>query len=279
MDSYIENIRLIFATYGMKVLIGLLLFFAGKMASKFISQRVSLLMLKRQINQTLSHFVRQMLYVSLIICVIICVLQYIGIPTAQFMVVLGSAGLAVGLAMKDTLTSLAAGLMLTMLRPFDVGDYVEAGGKGGTVVEVQLLNTILNTPDNVRVVVPNGKILSENISNYTVNGKRRMVINVGVSYDDDLQKATNILLSLLESDERVLTDPAPTVAVTEFAPSAINIVVRPWAVNADYWSLYFDLHKKIKAAFDVNDITIPLPQRVVHMDGYQLPSVDKISNN
>jgi small conductance mechanosensitive channel len=265
MENFAENIRGFFAVYGLKVLIGILLFFAGKMLSKFISEKVSFYMLKRQVNQTLSHFVRQILYVSLIVCVILCVLEYIGIPTTQFMVILGSAGLAVGLAMKDTLSSFAAGLLLTTLRPFDVGDYVEAGGQGGSVVEIQLLNTILNTPDNVRVVVPNGKILTNNISNYTVNGRRRMVINVGVSYDDDLQKVTELLHSVLKTDERVLEDPAPVVAVTEFGDSSINIVVRFWATVADCWGTYFDMHKKIKTAFDENDITIPFPQRVVHM--------------
>ena len=269
MENSVESIKLVITTYGLRVLIGIALFFVGKWLSKFISERTSAYMLKKQVNQTLSHFVKQILYVALLVCVVIGVLQYIGIPTAQFVVVLGSAGLAIGLAMKDTLSNFAAGLMLTTLRPFNIGDYVEVSGKGGTVVSIHLLSTILNTPDNVRVVVPNGKILADNISNYTVNGKRRIAINVGVSYDDDLQKVTETLMGLLKSDERILEDPAPVVAVTEFGDSSINIVVRPWATVADYWNVYFDLHKKIKTTFDENDITIPFPQRVVHMQNQE----------
>lgn len=269
MSGYMENIRTLVTVYGLRILIGIVLFFIGRYISKFISEKVAAHMDKRGVNQTLTRFVRQIMYVSLLICVLIAVLQFVGIPTAQFMVVLGSAGLAIGLAMRDTLSNFASGILLTTLRPFQIGDYVEAGGKGGTVVEIQLLNTILNTPDNVRIVVPNGTILSRDISNYTVNGKRRMVLNVGVSYDDDLQKATQVLMDLVKSDDRVLEDPAPAVVVTGFGDSSIDIAVRAWALNADYWNAYFDLNKKIKTTLDENGITIPFPQRVVYMQNQQ----------
>ena len=267
MDT--ENIKFMVTYYGLRVLIAIALFLVGKWLCGWLSDKTSATMIKRQVNPTLAGFTRRLLYISLMVCVIIAILQYLGVPTGQFMIVLGSAGLAVGLAMKDTLTNFAAGIMITMMRPFNVGDYVEAGGQGGTVVEVQLQNTILNTPDNVRVVMPNGKILADKISNYSVNGKRRLSITVRVSYDDDLQKATEVIMAVLKADERVLEDPAPVVAVTEFADSSINIAVRPWATVGDYWGLYFDLHKKIKVALDENGITIPFPQRVIHMQNNQ----------
>jgi small conductance mechanosensitive channel len=152
-----------------------------------------------------------------------------------------------------------------IFRPFKVGDFIEAAGTKGTVQEIQIFNTIINTPDNVRAIIPNAKITDGNILNYTINGIRRVDLVIGVSYEDDLKTAQKIIEGVLTSDERILNDPSPTVAVSELADSSVNFVVRPWVKAADYWDIYFDMTAKIKLALDKNGISIPFPQRDVHI--------------
>lgn len=265
MENYVENIKLIVTTHGLKILIGIALFFIGKWLSRFVSEKASNYMLKKKFNEALCHFTKQILNIIIMICVVLGVLQYVGVPTGQFMVILGSASLAVGLAMKDTLSNFACGMIIVTLRPFNVGDFVNTGGQTGTVSEIQLLNTIVNSPDNIKVIIPNGKILSDNISNYTANGKRRVEIPIGVSYDEDLSKVIEKLITLMKDNPKVLAEPAPFAGVTEYGDSSINLIVRPWVDVADYWDVYFDINKGIKATFDEDGISIPFPQRVVHM--------------
>jgi len=159
----------------------------------------------------------------------------------------------------------AAGVMLIIFKPFKVGDFVEVAGKIGTVKQTQIFNTILNSPDNVRVIIPNAQVTGSNIMNYTVNGTRRVDLVVGVSYEDDLKKAKQVIEKVLASDERVLQDPAATVAVSELGDSSVNFVVRPWVQAADYWDVYFDMTEKVKLALDKNGISIPYPQHDIHM--------------
>ncbi len=196
---------------------------------------------------------------------LIAVLNQFGVQTASIIAVLGAAGLAVGLALQGTLSNVAAGVMLLFLRPFKVGDYVEAGGASGTVKEVGLFNTELSTSDNVYIVVPNSAIFSQEISNYSRYATRRLDIAVGVAYDADLTKAMSVLLATLEADGRALPDPAPQVMVMELGDSAITINLRFWVNAADLWPCKWAMNKAVKEALDAAGIEIPFPQRVLHM--------------
>lgn len=196
---------------------------------------------------------------------LIAVLNQFGVQTASIIAVLGAAGLAVGLALQGTLSNVAAGVMLLFLRPFKVGDYIEAGGASGTVKEVGLFNTELATPDNVYIVVPNSAIFSQDIANYSRYATRRLDIPVGVAYDADLSKAMTVLTAALEADGRALPDPAPQVMVMELGDSAITLNLRFWVNAADLWPCKWAMNKAVKEALDDAGIEIPFPQRVVHM--------------
>jgi small conductance mechanosensitive channel len=179
--------------------------------------------------------------------------------------VLGAAGLAVGLALQGSLANFASGVLLLVFKPFRMGDFVEIGGAKGTVQAIHVFNTVLNSPDNVRIIVPNAQVTGGSILNYTVNGTRRVDLVVSVSYNDDLKKARRVFEGVLAQDKRILADPAPAVAVSAMADSSINFVVRPWVKAADYWDVYFDLTEKLKLAVEENGMSIPFPQRDVHV--------------
>jgi len=195
----------------------------------------------------------------------IAALAELGVQTASVVAMLGAAGLAIGLALQGSLANFAAGVLLVIFRPFKAGDYVEAGGTGGTVEEVQLFATVLKTPDNRKVIVPNGKIYSDNITNYSAEPIRRLDLVFGVSYSDDLNRAEQIVWEVLRSDPRVLDEPEPTVGILELADSSINFAVRPWVESANYFAVLFDLNKTIKQRFDAAGISIPFPQQDVYV--------------
>ena len=185
--------------------------------------------------------------------------------TASLIALLGDAGLAVGLALQGSLSNFAAGVLIVLFRPYKVGDWIEGGGIAGAVEEVQILTTVLKTGDNKRVIVPNSQIMGTTITNYSANETRRVDLVVGVSYSDDLDKVRKELQDLVDADERILKDPAVTIAVSELADSSVNFVLRPWVKTADYWAVYFDLTERVKKRFDEVGISIPFPQRDVHI--------------
>jgi small conductance mechanosensitive channel len=197
--------------------------------------------------------------------VIIAALGRLGVNTSSFVAVIAAAGLAIGFALQGSLANFAAGVMLIFFRPFKVGDYVEAGGVSGTVEEVQIFMTALKTPDNKAVVVPNSSITGGNIVNYSAKPIRRVDLVMGIGYGDDIKRAKQVLEQVVSEDDRVLDDPAPTIAVLELADSSVNFAVRPWVRTPDYWSVYFDLTERIKLEFDARGISIPFPQRDVHL--------------
>jgi small conductance mechanosensitive channel len=201
----------------------------------------------------------------ILVLVLIAVLAEFGVQTASILAVLGTAGLAIGLAMQGTLSNIAAGFMLLMLRPFKIGDYIDAEGIAGTVEGIGLFTTEFTTFDGVYLVVPNGQIWSRSIANYSRLPTRRLDVPIGIAYDDDIDKAIGELMALLEGDERVLEDPAPQVMVKELADSSVNLNVRCWANADDYWALLFDLNKAAKERVEAAGCTIPFPQRDVHM--------------
>jgi small conductance mechanosensitive channel len=253
------------AEYGLSILGAIAIFLVGRWIARLLSNLAGKAMTRAKMDETLVRFIKDLSYVGMLVFVILAALAKIGIQTASFIAVLGAAGLAVGLALQGSLANFAAGVLMLIFKPMRVGDFVEAGGAKGTVKEVGIFTTILNSPDNVRIIVPNSGVMGGNISNYTINGTRRVDMVIGVSYEDDLQKAKETIEKVLAADERILPEPATVVAVSELADSSVNFVVRPWVNGSDYWPTYFDLTAKIKVALEKNGLTIPFPQHDVHV--------------
>ncbi len=251
--------------YGLKILAALAIFIIGRWLARWISKLIANATKKAKVEPTLVSFVKYLSYVAMLVLVVIAAISALGIDTMQFVALLGAAGLAVGLALQGSLANFASGVLLIIFRPFKVGDFVEVAGTKGTVKEVKIFNTVLNSPDNIRIVIPNAQVTGSNILNYTVNGTRRVDLVIGVSYEDDIKKAKEVIEVVLANDERVLEEPAPTVAVVELADSSVNFVVRPWVKAADYWDAYFDITGKVKLALESNGLTIPFPQQDVHI--------------
>ena len=253
------------AQYGFKIVGAVIIFLVGRWVARLLSNLAGKAMTRAKVDETLVRFIKDLSYVGILVFVILAALAKIGVQTASFIAVLGAAGLAVGLALQGSLANFAAGVLMLIFKPMRVGDFVEAGGAKGTVKEVGIFTTVLNSPDNVRIIVPNSGVMGGNISNYTVNGTRRVDMVFGVSYEDDLKKAQQAIEKVLAADERILADPAPLVAVSALADSSVNFVVRPWVKCSDYWPTYFDLTAKIKVALEKDGLTIPFPQRDVHV--------------
>ena len=261
INAILQKVYEYLAEYGLRILGALIIFLIGRWLAKIASQWIEKALTKSRLDKTLVKFIKNLSYIVMLVLVAMAAVKPIGIETAQFAVALGAAGLAIGLALQGSLSNFASGFLMIIFHPFKVGDFIEAAGIKGTVKEIQIFNTIINTPDNIRVIIPNSKITNDNISNYTVTGTRRVDLVIGVSYEDDLKKAKSIIENVLTSDQRILKDPEPKVAVSELADSSVNFVVRPWVNSTDYWDVYFEMTSKIKLALDENDITIPFPQR------------------
>jgi small conductance mechanosensitive channel len=265
IDKIIETLTYWVATYSVKIIAALLIFLIGKWLAGKISKLISKLLGKNRVDVTLLSFLENIIYYTLIIIVIIAALGQLGINTTSFLTIVGAAGLAIGLALKDSLSNFASGVMLILFRPFGEGDAVTAGGVSGSVVAISLFNTTLNTPDNQRIIVPNSSITGNVITNVTANDTRRVDLVIGVGYDDDIKKAKEVLTKIIQEEPRVLDTPKPLIAVSELADSSVNFVVRPWVKTSDYWAVYFDLTEKIKLTFDEQGISIPYPQQDVHI--------------
>lgn len=251
--------------YGIKIIAAILIFFVGKIVANLLTNILKKIMEKAKIDLTLISFVGHLTYVGLMAFVVIAALSQLGVQTTSFVAIIGAAGLAVGLALQGSLANFAAGVMLILFKPFGVGDFIEAGGTMGTVKEIQIFNTVLAHPDNRKIVVPNAQITGGLISNFSAIEKRRIDLVFGISYGDDMKKAKDVLLKLVTGDERVLKDPAPVVAVKELGESSVNLVCRPWVKPGDYWAVHFDTVEKGKVALEAAGITIPFPQRDVHL--------------
>jgi small conductance mechanosensitive channel len=265
VDKLLETITYWVSTYTLKLLAAILIFIVGKWISRKVSDLIGKLLEKNKIDVTLVGFLENIIYYTLLIVVLIAAAGQLGINTTSFLTIIGAAGLAVGLALKDSLSNFASGVMLIMLRPFQVGDLVNAGGVLGKVEKITVFNTMLNTLDNQQVLVPNSLITTGVITNVNANPTRRVDLVMGISYDDDIPKAKEILNRIVKEEKLVLSDPAPKIAVSELGDSSVNFVVRPWVKPDDYWDVYFGLTEKIKIAFDNAGICIPYPQRDVHL--------------
>ena len=260
-----ETIMGLLVKYGLKVIGAIAIFLIGRLVARMVRDLVRKLMEKSKQDEALVSFVGSLLYAGLMAFVIIAAMQNLGIPTASLIAVMGAAGLAIGLALQGSLGNFAAGVLMIIFKPLRVGDFVEAAGITGKVEEVEVFTTVLRTPDNKKIIVPNGALMGGNIVNYSDAPTRRVDLVVGCGYGDDLDKVKQVLNDILAKDERVLKDPAPTVALSELADSSVNFVVRPWVKPADYWDVYFGVTEQVKRRFDDEGLSIPFPQQDVHL--------------
>jgi len=264
-DKAVETLQTSGVEFGINVVTALAIFYVGKLAVGILLRALRKIMQAQAIDKTLESFVSNLARMVLLTLVVIASISALGIQTTSFIAVLGAAGLAVGLALQGSLSNFASGVLIVLFRPYKVGDYVEAAGIGGTVTEVQILTTVFKTPDNKSVIVPNSQVMNSVITNFSANDMRRIDMVIGVSYGDDLDQVRAALTALLDAEERVLADPPYTVAVSALADSSVNFVVRPWVNTADYWPVTFALTEAIKKRFDKEGISIPFPQRDVHV--------------
>jgi len=255
----------VLASWGLKVLGAIVVLLIGRMIASWGRKFTSRALERAGVDETVVPFAAKLVYFLIMVFVLLAVLGLFGIPTTSIIAVLGAASLAVGLALQGTLSNFAAGVMLLLFRPFDVDDYIEVAGHAGTVKTVGVFATTLNTLDNVQITIPNGKVYGEAIKNYSANDIRRVDLVASVAYDDDLQTAKDTLMAILEADERVLDDPAPTVAVSELGASSVDFVVRPWCRAEDYWNVRFDLTRAIKESLEGAGLSIPFPQQDMHV--------------
>ena len=247
------------------IAIAIAIFYVGKIVVSLFVRGLRKVMQTREIDKTLETFVCNLVRMALMVVVIIAAISQVGIETTSFIAIFGAAGLAVGLALQGSLSNFASGVLIVLFRPYRVGDFVEAAGIAGSVEQVQILTTILKTPDNKMIIVPNSQIMDSVITNYSANDTRRVDMVVGVSYSDDLDKVHGTIKELVAADERILDEPECTIAVSELADSSVNFIVRPWVKTADYWTVCFDLTEAIKKRFDKEGISFPFPQQDVHL--------------
>ena len=265
MEDIIKQIQALAAQYGFQVLGAIATLVIGIWIAKLLSKSLKKVLNKRAVDETLSKFLISLVKIALITFVIISAASQVGIQTASFVAVIGAAGLAIGFALQGSLSNLAAGVMLIIFKPIKVGDFIEGGGASGSVEAVGIFITTLLTPDNKVVYIPNSTLTNGNITNYSAKDTRRVDMVFGIGYSDDIDKAKSIIQSVLNNDTRILKDPAPQVVVSELADSSVNFNVRPWVNTADYWNVYFDTTEHIKKKFDEQKISIPFPQRDVHL--------------
>jgi small conductance mechanosensitive channel len=258
--------------WGIKIVLALLIFYVGRIIVNIVMSGIEKLMRKRSVDETLVAFISSIMRWGLLLFVVIAALSQLGVDTTSLIALLGAAGLAVGLALQSSLSNFAAGVMLIIFRPFKKGDFVEAGGAMGVVDKVNIFNTVMTTPDNKEITVPNGSIVGGTITNFSARPTRRVDMVFGIHYDDDLRKAKQLLEEIIAADSRVLPEPAPVITVAELADSSVNFWVRPWVNAADYWDVLWETTEKVKLRFDEEGITIPFPQMDVHMSKPDTPA-------
>ena len=247
------------------LLLALFVLIIGLWIINIFAKGVNKAMLKTNVEISLRRFLKSLFSIGLKALLIISVASMVGIATTSFIAILGAAGLAVGLSLQGSLANFAGGVLILLFKPYRIGDYIESQGYSGTVHDIQIFNTILKTPDNKTIVLPNGPVANGSIVNYSSESTRRVDFVFGVGYNDDIDKTKKVLLQLLTDDTRVLKDPAPFVRLGELADSSVNFTVRAWVNSVDYWNVFFDMQENVKLAFDKNGISIPYPQQDVHL--------------
>jgi len=265
IGDYSEKIYDFILFYGPKLIGAIITLIIGLWAIKIIQKTVRKTFEKREVDISLRGFLNSMIGVLLKVMLVISVVGMLGVEMTSFIAILGAAGLAVGMALSGTLQNFAGGVMILIFKPFKVGDFIDAQGHMGTVNEIQIFNTILKTPDNKTIIIPNGGLSTSSMTNFSTESQRRVDFVFGIAYGDDYDKARQLLLKLINEDERILKTPEPFVALTELADSSVNIVVRVWAEASNYWGIYFDLQEKVYKSFDKEGLNIPFPQMDLHI--------------
>jgi small conductance mechanosensitive channel len=265
MENAIAIIWELLMIYGLKLIVAIAVLIVGRWIAKGLTGFTEKILNKKQVDPTIVSFVANLTYIALLVFVVLAALGQLGIQTTSFIAVIGAAGLSIGLALQGSLSNFAAGFLMIIFRPFKVGDFIEGAGVSGTVEKIQIFTTQLKTSDNKTIIIPNAKLSGDNIVNFSVKGTRRVDFVFGIGYDDDIDKARKIITNVIKNDVRVLKDPPPVIAVMELADSSVNFAVRPWVKGQDCWDLWFDVTETIKKRFDVEGISIPFPQRDVHV--------------
>ncbi|PMH43872.1 mechanosensitive ion channel protein [Vibrio sp. 10N.286.49.B3] len=266
VQQWLNNNSELLIQYGVNIISAILILFIGNLIVKTIAGSVAKILEKKEMDKAVIEFIHALVRYTLFVIVLIAALGRIGVQTASVVAVIGAAGLAIGLALQGSLSNFAAGVLIVAFRPFKSGDYVEVGGVAGSVESIQIFQTVLTTPDNKMVVVPNGGVIGSPITNYSRHATRRIDHVIGVSYKADLKKTKEVITRVLAEDSRILTTPAPTIGVVALADSSVNFVVRPWVKTAEYWDVYFSSLQEIKEALDAEGIEIPFPQMDVHLN-------------
>ena len=251
--------------FSIRIFWALVILLVGWLLARLITRLVKSGMRKANVDESLTKFAGHLVYYSILVFAVVGALDRLGVATASLIAVVGAVGLAIGLALQGSLSNFAAGVLIILFRPYKIGDLVEVSGEFGKVDDIQIFNTIIVTPDNKTVIIPNAQATGGNIINYSARGHIRVDMVFGISYSDNIKKAKQILEEIVTADERVLEDPAPTIALSELGDSSVNFVVRPFAKVADYWGVYFDTTEAVKERFDAEGISIPFPQRDVHL--------------
>ncbi|MEN8225686.1 MAG: mechanosensitive ion channel domain-containing protein [Bacteroidota bacterium] len=252
-------------SYGPKVIGAIVVLIIGLWVIKLITGGFVRMMKKKDTDPSLRGFLKSIVSVLLKIMLFISVMGMVGVEATSFIAILGAAGLAVGLALQGTLQNFAGGVIILLFKPYKSGDFIDGAGHMGTVKEIKIFTTILNTPDNKTIIIPNAQLSNSSLTNFSTLPERRVDFTFGIGYGDDFDKAKSVLLALINADERILKDPEPFIALSELADSSVNIVVRVWAKGADYWGIFFDMNEKVYKTFSQEGLNIPFPQMDVHL--------------
>lgn len=264
-NIYIQQILSLVIAYLPKVLLAFITLVAGLWLIKWMVRAFNYTLERNNVELSLRNFLGGLINIGLKVLLVISVASMIGIATTSFVAVLGAAGLAIGLALQGSLSNFAGGVLILLLRPYRAGDYITAQGQSGTVREIQIFYTVLKTPDNKTIVIPNGKLSNDTIINFSLEPHRRVDMTFGIGYSDNIRKAKEILKSLIENEGRVLKEPPPQIIVSELAASSVNITIKVWTNTGDYWDVYYDMQEQVKDEFDSAGISIPFPQTDMHL--------------
>ena len=267
LDVFVTKMIDLGISVGSKILLAIVVFIVGRWIVRRLNKLLAKILEKRHVEASLSTFVKSLVNITLTLLLIIVVIGVLGIETSSFIALFASAGVAIGMALSGTLQNFAGGVMILLFKPFKVGDTIEAQGQSGTVREIQIFNTILATPDNKIIIIPNGGLSTGLMKNYSREATRRVDWEFGLAYGDDYTKAKAVIARLLDADGRVLKDPAYFIALTSLGESSVNIVVRAWVNAGDYWGVYFDMNEKVYKTFAEENLNIPFPQLDVHLHG------------
>ncbi len=265
MNFSMDELNSLAQLYGIKLVQALATLVIGLLVAKLIASGFRKLITQKKFDKTLSSFVFSMTKALLYTIVGIMTLSQLGVETTSLIAVLGAAGLAISFALQGSLSNFAAGIMLIVFRHFKVGDFIDGAGVSGTVEEIKIFTTNLKTPDNKLIIIPNSKLVNDNLINYSAKSTRRVDMVFGISYNDDIDKAKNVISSLIKSEARILLEPAPQIVVSSLGDSSVNITVRTWVKKEDYWDVYFSMTENVKKRFDNEQISIPFPQTDVHI--------------